>query len=143
MDPIVAAVVTVLGKYVIDKGTELAREVGPKAAEVAASLFVKVVERFSQDPGDRKILQRFERNPQDYRAAVADSLEDHLKDPEFSEAIRELLTEYAAATPATTGDATAITQIAGDDAIQFGRVSGGDITITKGQSQRHRPNTDE
>jgi hypothetical protein len=136
MHPIVVTVVTILGKYTIDKGVELAKEIGPKAGEVAAQLFQKVVDRFSKNPADAKNLERFEKKPEDYKAPVGDALEEYLKDPAFAAEIKQLLAQYQAAVPAGAPGAATITQIAGDDAIQFGQVGGGTITISQNKPKR-------
>ena len=130
MDPITMTIVTILGKYAIDKGIELAKEVGPKAVEAAGKLFQKVVERFSSSPADAENLRRFEKKPDGYQAPVADALEGHLKDPAFAAEIKQLLAQYQAAAPAGATGTTNIIQTAGDNAIQFGQVSGGTVTVT-------------
>jgi hypothetical protein len=123
MDPIVSAVVTVLGKYAIDKGVELTKEAGPKAAEAAGKLFQQVVARFRKNPADAQNLERFEQKPESYQAPVADALEMHLKtDPAFAAEIKRLLAQYQTAAPQNVPGSTIISQIAGDNAIQFGQV---------------------
>jgi len=136
MDPVVASVIAILGKYVIDKGIELAKEIGPKAVEVTEKLFQKVAERFSQNPADSKNLERFEKKPEDYKAPVADALKEYLRDPAFAAEIERLLAQYQAAAPAAAPGTTTITQMAGDSAIQFGQVSGGRIEISPSKSEK-------
>jgi hypothetical protein len=137
MDPLSTTVITILGKYVIDKGVELTKEIGPKAVEAAAKLFQKVMEHLGKDPADAKNMERFEKKPEDYKAPVADALEEHIKkDAAFAAEIRQLLAQYQSAAPAGAPGTTIITQTAGDDAIQFGQVTGGTVAITRDKPEK-------
>ncbi len=131
MDPVVAAVITIIGKYAIDKGAELAKEAGPKAVEIAEKLFKKVVERFSKNPADAQNLEKFEQKPDTYQAPVADALEEQMKDATFANEIKQLLAQYKAAAPEGAPGTTNITQIAGDNAVQIGQASGSTISLSQ------------
>jgi hypothetical protein len=131
MDPIVLPIVTILGKYAIDKGAELLKQAGPKVAELAGKLFEKVADRLRKDPGDAKNMQKFEQKPEDYKAAVADALNEQLKDPAFHAEIQKLFDEYQKAAPAGTPGSVTITQTAGNDAIQIGQANASNVTIDK------------
>jgi hypothetical protein len=51
MDPLTVSVVTLLGKYALDKGAALGKAVGPQALETARSMFGMVVAKVRQtDP---------------------------------------------------------------------------------------------
>lgn len=134
MDPVVAAIITIVGKYAVDKGAELAKEAGPKAVEIAGKLFNKISERFSKNPADAQNLEKFTEKPETYQAPVADALEEQLKDEAFAKEVEQLLEQYRAAAPEGAPGTTIISQAAGDNAIQFGQVSGGSVSIssTKG-----------
>lgn len=135
MDPVIASIIIVLSKYAIDKGVELAKETGPKAVKVAELLFEKVADRFSKNPADAENMKRFEEKPNIYQAPVADALENYMKDPNFSSQIKQLLAQYQEA--ASTGPSrTIITQMANDNAVQIGQVSGGALTISREDSEK-------
>ena len=57
MDPITTSIVMVLGKYALDKGGELAQEVGPQALEAAKEMFSLALNR--QIDQRRRAGQRF------------------------------------------------------------------------------------
>jgi hypothetical protein len=95
MEPITTAIITILGKYAIDKGATLIKEAGQAAAEVAAKLFDKVLNRLKADPAEAKNAERFEQNPEGYKAPLADAVDDKLKtDPAFAAELKKLLEEF-------------------------------------------------
>ena len=59
-DPITAAIVTILGKYVIDKGVELAKDVGPAAVAKAADLAKAAFARLRKEPKGQVVADGFE-----------------------------------------------------------------------------------
>ena len=48
MDPLTMSVVVILGKYALDKGLELGREVGPQALQVAKEMLELVLNRIGK-----------------------------------------------------------------------------------------------
>ncbi len=136
MDPLTTAVVTILGKYAIDKGASLLKEAGKGVAEAAGRLFDKVMQRLKADPAEAKNAERFETNPQGYQQPVADAVEDKMKsDPAFAAELKALLEELKRAESAAgivisgvSGDV-----IIGDNAFKTGDVYG---TVTYGGSQQ-------
>ena len=48
LDPLTASIVVILGKYALDKGLELGKEVGPQALDAAAKMFKLVLERIGK-----------------------------------------------------------------------------------------------
>jgi hypothetical protein len=95
MDPLTTAVTTILGKYAIDKGATLIKEAGQAAANVAAKLFEKVLGRLRASPADKKNAERFEQNPEGYKAPIADALDEQMKsDPDFAAELKQLLEEF-------------------------------------------------
>ena len=95
IDPLTMLVVDVLGKYVVDKGATLLKEAGQSAVQAAAQLFEQVMNRLKTDPAEAKNAERFEKNPKDYQAAVADALAEKMKnDPEFASRLAALLEDY-------------------------------------------------
>jgi hypothetical protein len=95
IDPLIMLVVDVLGKYVIDKGATLLKEAGQSAVQAAAKLFEQVMNRLKADPAETKNAERFEQNPEAYRAPIADALAEKVKnDPDFAAQVAALLKEY-------------------------------------------------
>ena len=95
MDPLAAAISTILGKYAIDKGATLLKEAGNAAADKAAELFQKVMDRLKADPSEAKNAQRFEENPEGYRTVIADAVKDKLAtDPNFAAEVKALVEQF-------------------------------------------------
>ncbi|HLF25603.1 MAG TPA: hypothetical protein VJG32_04655 [Anaerolineae bacterium] len=135
MDPLTTTVVSVLGKYAIDKGASLLKEAGQAAAAAAARLFQKVMERLKADPGEAKNAERFEKNPEAFKAPVEVALDEQVQaDPDFAAQLKALLGEYekaASVSIANTGSGAVATGggvAAGAGGIAVGgNVSGGII----------------
>ncbi len=138
MDPLTTAVVTILGKYAVDKGAGLLKEAGQAAADAAGKLFQKVMERLKADPAEAKNAERFEKTPEAYQAPIADAVDEKVKsDPDFAAQLKALLEEFqkAAGTASTSigdvGSGAVATQgsvAAGAGGVAFkveGDVSGG------------------
>ena len=138
MDPLTSTVVTLLGKYAIDKGASLLKEAGQAAADAAGKLFQKVMDRLKADPAEAKNAERFEQNPEGYQAPVADAVDEKVKsDPDFAAQLQALLEEFDKAQKAAgvsivnTGSGAVATQggvAAGAGGVAVGgNVSGGII----------------
>ena len=140
MDPITISIVTVLGKYALDKAGELGKEVGPKALETAREMFGMVLERLRRDPKGEVIAGEFEQDPETYQKPVEKGLAEATQaDPDFGAQLKALLTQYeeaakehAAATgtsyQATLSGSGAIAQGTGAVAAGAGGVAvGGDV----------------
>ena len=113
MDPLTLAISTILGKYAIDKGATLLKEAGQAAANAAGKLFDKVMQHLKADPAEAKNAERFEQNPEGYKAPMADAIDEKLKaDPNLAAELKSLVEEFERARPAggisimgnTTGD---------------------------------------
>ena len=66
MDPLTAGVVTILGKYAIDAGATLVKEVGPAAKDAAAELFSKVMAKLRKDQRGEFVADGYEKDPKGY-----------------------------------------------------------------------------
>ena len=113
MDPITASIAIILGKYALDKGAELGKEVGPKALETAKEMFSLVLERIGKKKPET--AQEFPKDPETYRKPLEKALEAELKaDPGFAARLKALLEKYEqaaqehAAATGTTYKATLI-----------------------------------
>lgn len=94
MDPVTAAVLTILGKYALDKGSDLAKEVGPHAAATAKKLFQVALDRVRQR-GKETIAEEFEKDPETYEKPVAKEVAAaKAEDNVFADQVEELLKQY-------------------------------------------------
>lgn len=95
IDPITAGVVIVLGKYALDKGVELSKEVGPAAAQKAGELFNTALERLRRDPSKKVIAERFVADPQKAAPLLEDDLAAVMEaDPDFAAQMKQLWEAY-------------------------------------------------
>jgi len=138
MDPITISIVTILGKYALDKASELGKEVGPTALEAAKEMFGMVLERAKKV--DPRTAQKYPENPEGYKAPLADVLDEAVQaDADLAAKLKALLAQYeeaakehAAATgasyQATVTGSGAIAHGAGAVAAGAGGVAvGGDV----------------
>lgn len=107
MDPITISIVIILGKYALDKGVELGKEVGPKALETAKEMFTLVLDHLRRDPKGEVIAGEFEQDPQTYQKPVEKALAEATQaDADLATKLEALLEKYEAAAmehAATTG----------------------------------------
>jgi hypothetical protein len=94
-DPITAAIVTILGKYVVDKGVELAKEVGPAAVGKAADLARVAFARLRKGPKGQMVAEGFEEDPATYQKPLEKELAAAAQaDPDFAGELGALLAGY-------------------------------------------------
>ena len=138
MDQFVTAISVILGKYALDKGVELGKEVGPKALGTVKEMFGMVLDRVKKT--DRRTAEKFPENPEGYQAPLADVVGEIAKgDPKFADQLKAMLAQYEEARkeyPATAGtsyqaqagDSSALAQGAGAVAAALGGIAvGGDV----------------
>jgi hypothetical protein len=128
MDPMLTPIVVILGKYALDKGGELAKEVGPKALETAKAMFQTVLERIGQKKAET--AAEFPNDPETYQKPLEKALEAEAQaDPDFAAQLKTLLAEYeeaAQAHAAATGKTYQATvkgsgAVAQDDSVAAGK----------------------
>jgi len=144
MDPLTSAVVAVIGKYAVDKGATLLKEAGQAAVEAAAKLFEKVIGRLRADPAEAKNAERFEKNPDEFKAPVAASVEEKMQaEPDFAAEIKKLFEEFQRAAGAagvsqvsTGSTATASQGSTAVGSIQVGGDVAGGINIGSGSKPK-------
>ena len=101
IDPITTSIMIVLGKYALDKGVELTKEVGPAAAQKAGELFQTTLGYLRRDPQKKVIADEFEKDPATYEKPVEKKLEEAVQaDPDFASQLQGLLTQYQTAAEA-------------------------------------------
>jgi hypothetical protein len=121
MDPLIVSVVTLLGKYALDKGVELGKAVGPQALETVRSMFGMVLAKVRQT--DPRTAEKFPKNPEGYEAPMQDVLQETLQaDPDFAAALKTHLETYqeVAKAYATASGTSYQASLKGDGAIAQG-----------------------
>lgn len=87
-----AAAVTILTPYVTKAGEKVAEKLGE-------SLFNLVKSKFSGDEETEETLKLYEKKPQRFEGALADTIEEKLKaDPDFEAKLREIVAQADAQT---------------------------------------------
>ncbi len=140
MDPLTTTIMTVLGKYAIDKGAALAKEVGQVAAEAAGKLFTKVMARLRADPGEAKNAERYEKDPRTFEAPVAAAVDEQIKaDPNFAKELQHLVEQFKQA-GGTSLVASNISVNASNNSNAIGAIqAGGNVgNITVGNTTTNR-----
>ena len=93
MDPIITPIVMILGKYALDKGVELAKEVGPTALEKAKEMFGMVLERVGRKKPET--AAEFPEAPETYQKPLEQALDAEVAaDAEFAARLKGLLAQY-------------------------------------------------
>jgi len=105
MDPIVTPIAIILGKYALDKGLELGKEVGPTALEKAKEMFGMVLERVGHKKPET--AAEFPDDPEAYQKPLEKALDAELStDQDFKAQLQALLAQFeeaATAHAAATG----------------------------------------
>jgi hypothetical protein len=130
MEPLTASIVVILGKYALDKGVELGKEVGPQALDTAKEMFAAVLDRLRKDPKGEVIAGEYEKDPETYEKPVGKALDGEVQaDAEFMTQLQALLARYealAGAHAAATGGIYQATVTTGAGGVAVGRdVHGG------------------
>ncbi len=100
-DPLTASVMIVLGKYALDTGATLLKEVGPQAVEKAGALFKKALESLRRDPKGEAVADEFTADPETYAKPVEKKLDELLQaNAELKAELAALLAEYQVAAKA-------------------------------------------
>jgi hypothetical protein len=95
MDPVVTSIVLILGKYALDKGVELGKEVGPKALETAREMFGLTLDHLRKNPKGEVIASEFEKDPDTYQKPMEKVLAETAQaDPDFVAQLKDLLAKY-------------------------------------------------
>lgn len=136
-DPLTASVMMVLGKYAIDKGATLLKEVGPQAVEKAGALFKKALESLRRDPKGEVVADEFTADPETYAKPVEKKLDELLQaNAELKAELAALLAEYQVAAKAHTPSYQGT--VIGDGALAQGdgatAVGAGGVNLQGGSS---------
>ena len=115
MEPLSAAVVTVVTKFILDTSGSVGRELGEKAATAARSLAQAVLARLGNDPAEAKTVERYRSNPEAMQPAVVAALDEAVASDEgFAAELQKLLDEFKEA----AGPGIRIDKV--DGSVQFG-----------------------
>ena len=96
MEPIITPIVVILGKYALDKGVELGKEVGPKALETAKEMFAMILDRIGKKKPE--MATDFSEDPEIYQKPMEKAVAAEADvDPKFKAELEELLKAYEAA----------------------------------------------
>jgi hypothetical protein len=138
MDPIIISVVTILGKYALDKGVELGKAVGPKALDTVKEMFGMVLARVRQEPRGEVIADEFEEDPETYEKPLAKKVEAAADDDaDFARELQALYERFQAQVKEHTGQTgtTYSAHLEGSGAIAQGNnaLAGGEgSTVIRG-----------
>jgi hypothetical protein len=100
-DPVTASIMVILGRYALDMGTELAREVGPAAARKAGELFRTALDYLRRDPAGQVVAEEFKQDPATYEKPVERKLKEAVQaDGHLATQLQELLAQYQEAVQA-------------------------------------------
>ncbi len=125
MDPLTTAIMTVLGKFAVDKGAGIAKEVGEAAAKAAGQLFDKVMGKLKDDQRFSWLTDLFEKDPKTYEAPVAKAVEEQVKtDSNFAAELDKLVEQFKQA-GGTSLVASGITATASDHSTAVGSIQVG------------------
>jgi len=149
MEPIITVIVAVLGKIVLDKGGELAKELGSKAVDKGKEILQTVLERIARKKPEA--TAEFRKDPETYQKPVEKALAEAMgEDPDFARRLKGLFEgfeaarkEHAAATGRSyTAMLTGAGAIAQDDSVAAG-AGGIAIGNVGGDIERGGPKDDE
>jgi hypothetical protein len=95
IDPFTISIVTILGKYALDKGLELGKEVGPKALETAREMYTATLEHLRRNPKAEVIADEFEEDPEAAESLMQKKVDEALQaDETLAKRLKTLLAEY-------------------------------------------------
>ncbi len=145
MDPLTVGVIVTLGKYALDKASDIIPVLGAEASRIIDQLFGFVTEHLSgKGTKETVVTEGFKSDPETFEKPFAKLLEEEIKaNPAFSARIRELVNEYNDLADARgvdnkykisvsiKGDVSATGSILGSGTvIAKGDIVGGDKTTT-------------
>jgi hypothetical protein len=135
MDPLITPIVVILGKYALDKGVELGKEVGPQALDTAKEMFQLVLDRIGKKKPET--AAEFPNEPETYEKPLVSAVEAEVQaDPDFAAQLQALLAQYEEAAQqyaAAHGISQTVTQTR-DGAIAQGE---GATALGAGATQIH------
>lgn len=118
-DPLTASIIIILGKYALDKGATLLKEVGPQAAAKAGDMLKTALDYLRRDPKGAVVADEFTEDSQTYAKPLEKKLTEAIqRDPELEKLLRKLLAEYKSA--AKTYAPTYQVALSGSGAIAHG-----------------------
>jgi hypothetical protein len=135
MEPLTTSVAVVLGRYAVDKGIELGKELGPKALDAAKDMFTAVLNRLRRKPKGEVVADGFEENVEVYRKPLEHELDKEITaDPVFTEELKALMAQFDTAAKQHSPDYKALLTGSGAIAQGPGAVAAGAGGIAIGGS---------
>ena len=123
MDPLTTIVIGVLTKFATDHGADILKNAGQATADAASKVFNGVMNKLKGDPRFGWIAEQFAKNPETYKAPVADAVEEQIKtDPNFAAEMKALVESFDKAQKAA--GVTIVNTGSGAVAIQGGVAAG-------------------
>jgi hypothetical protein len=131
---------TILGKYAVDKGAALGKQVGTAALEKAKEICLAALDRLRRDPAGKVVADEYEKAPDVYAKPLEQKLSQALDaDPGLADQLQQMLAQYEeaakqhAAATGTTYQATltGTGSIAQGDGAAAATATGGGIAIGK------------
>ena len=143
MDPLTTIVVGIITKIATDGGADILKRAGQATADAAGKVFHGVMNKLKGDPRFGWIAEQFTKEPESYKAPIADAVEEEIKaDPKFAAELKTLVEAFDKAQKAAgvsivnTGSGDVFT---GDNAFKvdtnYGNITyGGTHTTTVNKS---------
>ena len=142
MDPVTASVAIILGKYALDKGVELGKEVGPSALATAKEIFVLAMEKLRGQPSGEVIADNFQSDPQTWEKPVEKELDSAVSGDEIlKQTLAALVATFdtqAQAYAQAAGTTYTSVTVTGDRNVTAGGSMSGNTIITGDNSNVNR-----
>jgi len=128
----------ILIPFVVKSAEPLASKLGEKAADKIENLYNTIKSKFSSDSNTAKNLEKFEKNPEGYKAVIEDNIKEKFdEDPSFKETILNLAKEIQKEPSVTVylekleGD-----EIIGQDIAGTMKSGSSDVTIRESKGKK-------
>ncbi len=124
IDPILTPLMIIMGKYAMDKGVELGKEVGPKALDTAKEIYSLTLAHLRQSPKTEVIVDEFEADPDTYQKPLEKKLTAALEaKPNFAAELKAMLAIYEeeAKVHQDSSDSSILADISGTGSVASGQ----------------------
>lgn len=95
LDPITTPIAIMLGKYALDKGAELGKDVGPKALDTVKEMYAATLDHLRRTPKGEVIADEFVEDPETFEKPLVKKLEQAARDePDFADRLEMLWQQF-------------------------------------------------